>query len=373
MNFGYWNSLNKGLLAGDTLMTSIRSMDKAYHDQNAREYELTKHISLAQLDPSALELFKATGSCWISLPEELFDMDYPGQYMRRIRTVSLTVPCVAGPYTTVSCKLTMTRNSLRVSSTSTGAGSYARKRVSGVPADDPRFRDAVGAIQSIATSNGQSDSGLFEMNFRDDRYVPFECAGAISQWHLQLPAPYPQFDYSTISDAIVHLKYTARDGGAALAADAASSLKTKLNAMIVGLSASDTGLMRGFSARHEFPTSWYSFLDPASAAADQELDLNITPDRFPYFASVANIKIQSIELIADTTLTAINGIKVTPVPTNTPLNLIQDSAYGTLPRLILKYGGQATGTWVLKNPAANARITADQLNDLIVIVHYQVS
>jgi hypothetical protein len=371
--FGYWNSLQKGLLAADSLMASIRSMDKAYHDQNAREYELTKHISLAQLDPAALEVLKVTGSCWFSLPEELFDLDYPGYYMRRIRNASLTLPCVAGPYTTVSCKLTMTRNSVRVSSSSTGAATYPRKRISGAPADDPRFRDAVGAIQSIATSSGQNDAGLFEVNFHDERYLPFEGAGAISQWHLELPAPYPQFDYRTLSDVVVHLKYTARDGGAALAADAATSLKTKLNAMIVGLSANDVGLMRGFSARHEFPTAWYAFLNPPSATADQELDLDLTPDRFPYFASAATIKIQSIELIADTALTAINGLAVTPVPTNAPLNLIQDNAYGMLPRLVLKYSGQSPGTWVIKNPVANPRLIQAQLNDLIVIVHYQVS
>jgi hypothetical protein len=339
---------------------------------HAREYELTKHISLAQLDPAALELLKTTGSCWFSLPEELFDMDYPGYYMRRVRTVSLTLPCVAGPYTTVSCKLTMTRNSVRVSSTSTGVSTYPRQLVSGAPADDPRFRDSVGAIQSVATSSGQNDSGLFELNFRDERYLPFECAGAISQWHLELPAPYPQFDYRTLTDVIMHLEYTARDGGAALAGDAASSLKTRLNAMIVG-SASDSGLMRAFSVRHEFPTEWYSFLNPPSPAAAQELNLDLTADRFPYFASVATIKIQSIELIADTALTAINGITVTPVPTNTPLNLIQDNAYGTLLRLVLKYGGQSPGTWVTRNPAANPRVTPAQLNDLIVIVHYTLS
>ena len=35
-------------------------------------------------------------------------------------------------------------------------------------------------VQSIVTSHGQNDSGLFELNFRDERYLPFEGAGAIS-------------------------------------------------------------------------------------------------------------------------------------------------------------------------------------------------
>jgi hypothetical protein len=41
-------------------------------------------------------------------------------------------------------------------------------------------------MQSIATSSGQADSGLFELNFRDERYLPFEGAGAISRWRLEL-------------------------------------------------------------------------------------------------------------------------------------------------------------------------------------------
>lgn len=368
INFGYWNNLKKGLLAGDRLMYDIRNMEKAYHDQNAREYELTKHISLSQLDPSALQLLKTSinHECWINLPEELFDMDYPGHYMRRVKTVSLTIPCVAGPYTTVSCTLTMTRNSMRVSNISTDVAHYPRKTSNNVAADDPRFRDAVGAIQSIATSGAQNDNGLFEMNFRDERYLPFEGVGAISQWHLQL-SPFPQFDYSTISDVIMHLKYTARDGGETLRETAATSLKASINTMLVG-----QGLMLAFSARHEFPTAWYAFLNLTSG--DQVLSLNIATDKFPYFASMAHIKIKKVELIADTTLSTIN-VQVTPTPHNTPPPDMTQNGYTPMLSLILDYSAnkQDPGVWKITNVAANTRLTNDNLNDLIVIVHYDIS
>ena len=61
-------------------------------------------------------------------------------------------------------------------------------------------------IASIAVSTGQNDSGTFELNFRDERYIPFEGAGAISKWRLELPSDFRQFDYDTISDAILHLR-----------------------------------------------------------------------------------------------------------------------------------------------------------------------
>ena len=373
VQFGHWDSLRKGLLAGDRLMLDLRNLEQAYRDQNARELELTRHISLAQLDPSALQLLKTQRDCWINLPEELFDMDYPGHYMRRIRTVGVSIPCVAGPYTPVSCVLTMTRNSMRVSNAAGDPAKYPRKKVAGVPADDPRFRDAIGSIQSIALSSGQNDDGLFEANLHDERFLKFEGAGLISQWHVELPAPFPQFDYSTLSDVILHVKYTARDGGQQLRSDAATSLATRINSMLVSLK--DTGLMRVLSARHDFPTEWYSFLHPASAAVDQVLTVPIPSERFPYFASVATIKITSIELVADSSVDPLGPITLSPAPSNAaPLNLAGDGYYGAMPRLVATYPvKKAPQTWTLTNAKANPRITADQIKDLLFIVHYEVS
>lgn len=67
---------------------------------------------------------------------------------------------------------------------------------------------------SIATSSAQNDAGVFELNFRDERYMPFEGAGAIIIWNLELPNKLRQFDYDTISDLIMHISYTAKDDGA---------------------------------------------------------------------------------------------------------------------------------------------------------------
>ena len=60
-------------------------MEMAYHDLNQREYELTKHVSLLQIDPLALVQLRATGSCLFTMPEEVFDLDCPGHYFRRIK------------------------------------------------------------------------------------------------------------------------------------------------------------------------------------------------------------------------------------------------------------------------------------------------
>src|SRR5205085_719318 len=136
-----------------------------YMDLNRREYELRKTVSLAQLDPASLISLRQTGECFITLPESLLRGDHPSHYMLRIKTMAITIPCIAGPFTGVHATLTLVRS--RVRRTATVGGDLTE-----YPA----------AVQSIATSTAQSDAGLFELNLHDERYLPFEGQGAISEW-----------------------------------------------------------------------------------------------------------------------------------------------------------------------------------------------
>jgi hypothetical protein len=97
IKFGYWNDGKRGLLAGEALALDLKRLEMAHLEANKRELELTKHVSLARLDPRALLRLQATGSCELDVPEWLFDMDSPGVYLRRLKTVALTIPAVVGP------------------------------------------------------------------------------------------------------------------------------------------------------------------------------------------------------------------------------------------------------------------------------------
>jgi hypothetical protein len=100
--------------------------------------------------------------------------------------VSLTLPCVAGPYTTISCTLRLLENSIRIDTTSGDNGYQRNTDDSGLPADDPGFVESNIPVKAITSSGAQNDSGLFELNFRDERYLPFEGAGGVSKWSLEL-------------------------------------------------------------------------------------------------------------------------------------------------------------------------------------------
>jgi hypothetical protein len=269
IKFGYWDSARKGLLAGETLYLDLKRLEMAYHENNKREYEISKHVSIHRLDPMALLKLKATGSCEIEIPEWLYDMDSPGQYLRRIKTLAISIPCITGPFTTVHAKLSLLQSSIRVSSLK--GDDYQR-----AGSEDARFRDFNGAIQSIVTSTAQNDSGLFETNLKDERYLPFEGAGAISKWKIELPNDIPQFDFETISDVILHIRYTCREAG-----HLSTAATTYIKEEILQEPQNDE-LLQLFNINHDFPNEWNLFRT-ATNNLQRKLILNVDKNNFPYW------------------------------------------------------------------------------------------
>jgi hypothetical protein len=183
--------------------------------------------------------------------------------MRRIKSMSLSIPCVTGPYTSVSAKLTLQNSRIRKNADLINGG-YAEQMNDENPSSilDPRFTSGIARVESIATSSGQNDSGMFELNFRDERYLPFEGAGVISQWKLELPNEFRQFDYDTISDVILHVRYTAKDGGDTFKDNIETSLAESFENMVV--QEGRTGLFHLFSAKQDLAQQWLKFTNLAS-------------------------------------------------------------------------------------------------------------
>ncbi|MBV1860931.1 MAG: hypothetical protein KUG77_21120, partial [Nannocystaceae bacterium] len=192
---GQFIGQRKGLLAGNELVADLQRLEAEYLATNTREYELVKNVSLAEVDPWALIQLRESGQCEIALDEALFDLDHPGQYFRRVKMVRVSLPTVTGPYVSTAGRLTLLSSQLRTD---------------GVPGSE-LFSVPPGGTSSIALSTGQSDSGMHEPNLRDERYLPFEGKGAVSQWSLRLPRA-RSFDYASISDVVLEISYTAREG-----------------------------------------------------------------------------------------------------------------------------------------------------------------
>ena len=354
ISFGYWDSQKKGLLAADALLQDIKRMEAAYLDNNAREYELTKHVSLAQLDPGALLQLKATGQVTVGVPEVAFDLDHPNHYLRRIKTVAVSLVCNAGPYTTVGMTLSLVANKYRKSTAAKQGAVTDKDKYAEDTGNDPRFAYNIGSISSVATSSAVSDSGLFELNFHDERYLPFEGAGAISTWQIELPTAYQQFDYDTISDLILHVRYTAWEGGAAFRTMTEKALGAMLNQTV--LTAGRKGLYVAFSLRDSFPNEWWQLSDTGSTS------ITIDDGHLPYLARAHSPALGAMTWAA----------KVQGAPASYPITI--DGTATTLNRdnTMKSLCIGTVGTPTLGSPIA---ISADasMLEDLTVLISYAVS
>ena len=276
-----WQADRAGLLSGERLLLQLQQMEKSFIEKNVRDYEINQSFSMRQINPGALIQLQETGMCdFFSIPEIVFDLFYPGQYKRRIKSVRMTIPCVTGPYTNVSCKLTLLKSEIRKDPETDTPGTDT-KRI-----DVPYLKNT-----SVATSNANNDGGVFELNFRDERYMPFEGAGAISTWKLELPGVFRHFDYNSISDVIFHISYTAKDDGLFK-----ETVETNLQGTLIDY-AIDHDLIRLFSMKHEFSNELHRFLYPPTEEADQEITMTIDRKNFPYFLHDETISVQQVELI----------------------------------------------------------------------------
>ncbi|MCL2132512.1 MAG: hypothetical protein FWH36_08730, partial [Lentimicrobiaceae bacterium] len=297
IQFDNWDSLKRGLLSGEKLIYDLHKLDAAYINGNKRTLELTKHISMAQMFPNELLTLIADKETTLNLPEWIFDMDYPGHYMRRIKSVSVTIPNVAGPNTTVSFMLTLKQAVVR----KVAAGDYDEPSMD----DINRFYYQTGGLQSICTSSAQNDSGMFELNFNDERYLPFENAGVISTWIMKFPG-INQFDLSSISDVILHINYTALSGGDDLATKAKNALNEKLP---------DAGALF-FSPKQDFPDQWNKMDEN-----NFEMNFEIKTEHLPFFLRGRNDIITKDISVVLITKEDKNGVSIAIGKENSPISL----------------------------------------------------
>jgi hypothetical protein len=288
-----WDDVHQGLMAGERLESALHHMEKAYLDENIREYELTKHFSLRLHFPMEFLRLKATGRCEIELPEWMFDLDYPGHYMRRIKSLSLTIPCVTNPYTGVHCRVTLlsskTRIDPRLETPSTGCCCECGPD-DGYEAclHDPRIVRIYGAREAIATSSGQNDAGLFELNFRDERYLPFEFQGAVCRLRIELPPENNYFPMEPLTDVILHVNHTAREGGEMLRRAASRCAQEHLPG---------SGWCF-FDVQHEFPDAWELLQDSAlDDDAKSRLALSLQRRMFPYVPAAGELSITGMAIV----------------------------------------------------------------------------
>ena len=360
-------------------------MEAQYVAENSRELELTKHVSLALTNPNALVLLRETGTRQISLDEVLFEYDHPGQYFRRLRSVAVTIPCVTGPYTGVNATLTLTGAMVRTQSPST----TCQPQSATAAPNDPTVLVSPVAAAGMQTHLHQQRTKRFrtlDVNLRDERWLPFEGQGAISTWNLVLDPRDNNFDFTTITDVVLHMRYTARGGGdLTAAANARAQLKHAMPRMIV------------VSSRYTFPDAYGTFFNPAPALTSQSLSLALVNAVFPYtnlgngvaeIASVTFYVVLSVPAADNSipaTLTGTGGlsdlVSLAPMPGTTSAGGAIEALTATM-NFSPALAAPQTFSLVVETaniPAALATVVAGQtvfdparVEDILLVIQYSI-
>ncbi|EEQ10066.1 hypothetical protein ymoll0001_35920 [Yersinia mollaretii ATCC 43969] len=213
-----WNDLYQGLLAGEDLMLNLQKMENIWLTEDQRALEVERTISLAEiyqksanfnLSEKVADYVSSTGaeeevgdsgngvsikddilSASIKISELALMDDYPANMhlgeKRRIKQISVTLPALLGPYQDVQATL-----------------SY-----------DGSYSGLANGCTAMAISRGMNDSGQFQLDFNDGKYLPFEGIDISDQGALVLRFPNAtakqQGLLQSLSDIILHIRYTIR-------------------------------------------------------------------------------------------------------------------------------------------------------------------
>lgn len=347
----HWDSLKKGLLSGEALKLDLHRMEKAYLEKNKRSLEIEKTVSLLQLNPLALLQLKANGTCSFQLTEGLFSADFPGHYCRQIKSVSLSFPALVGPYQNLNATLTQELNRTLVSADLEGFN-YLLKGGNDSPTS---VRSNWKTSEQVALSRGLNDSGLFQLNFQDERYLPFEGTGAVSNWKLELSKFGNAFDFSTLTDVIIKIEYTALQGG-----------ETFKNEVVKELVKTPVLAGRFFSLKHEFAAAWDKFLqEPNEFSFKAESSM---------FRDLKNRKLKKVLILLDLTTAGSADLKEAEMTLK-----IGEEAAKTIHfkdgRAEVDFGEEAVGfwekEWKLKAVKPAGKWNADTISNIGMVLAYE--
>lgn len=230
----------RGLTGSARLAEDLARLDEYAFATDRRKLNLSQTFSIAQLMPAELLDFRQTGTLSFATTTNMFDVDFPGHYLRLIRQVRVSLVALVPP-----------GRGIRASLSSNGVSRVTVPRDGGFTDVVLRHDPTVVALTSPVNA-----TGTFQLDIQSDMLLPFEGSGVDTTWEFQLPKAANPFDFGSIVDVLVTVDYTALpDGGYRTA------VVERLNAD------RSRGADCVFSLARDFPDQWYALNNPAPGAA----------------------------------------------------------------------------------------------------------
>ncbi len=228
---GAWDGNHAGLLSGEALLLNLAQMESAYLEWDGRALEVNRTVSMAQemgidsagfnaevnlvlddtvssLQPHTLGMVEIMGTeskvftASIDLNALAIADDYPdamlsnsGSSVRRIKQISVSLPALLGPYEDIQAVLGYSGN---------GNGIHQ-------------------SCMHTAISHGINDSGQFQLDFNDSKYLPFEGLPINGDGSAKLTLSFPHAGKAenvneninkqrsilqSLNDIVLHIRYT---------------------------------------------------------------------------------------------------------------------------------------------------------------------
>jgi hypothetical protein len=255
----------RGLTGSARLLQDIYQLDQFAFETDQRKNQLTKNISLVSLAPTEFQQFKQTGVLNVATPMELFDRDFPGDYLRLIKRVRVSVIALIPAIDSIKATLTATGNS--------------RVTIGG---DIFQTVNVNRGTEVVALSSPRDATGLFELQPQlSEKLNPFEGMGVDTQWQFTLPKAANRFDFNSIADVIITMEYTSLSSFTYR-----QQVIQRLNNRIIA--------ERPYSFRNQFADQWYDFNNPELTDTPMVVRFNTLEADFP--PNVNNLEINHVVL-----------------------------------------------------------------------------
>jgi hypothetical protein len=224
----------RGLTGSARLLRDLSELDIYAQNTDQRKLYAAKVMSLGNHDPVEMQSFKETGVLRFTTTQQDFDRDHPGQYLRIIKRISVTIIALTPPIEGI--KASLINNGISTVVTSNN-GLFQTKTVVRQP-------------ERIILSSPYNDTGIFQLENNSNMYAPFEGSGVETLWELRMEKAANPFDYESIADVLITFEYDS------LHSESYSQIiRSQLN------NQSRPGFLV-LSLRNDLPDQWYELQNP---------------------------------------------------------------------------------------------------------------
>jgi hypothetical protein len=349
---------NRGMTGAERLVQDIYNLDQWAFNTKSRALQVTKSFSLMRLLPAEFEGLRKNGTMRFATPSSLFDWDFPGHYLRTIRTVRVSVLALVPGVDGIKATLSSTGTSRVVVNSN---GLFNPVVIKSLP-------------QTVALTASRDANGVFDLQAVDPaQLLPFEGMGVDTTWRFDLPRAANRMDYQSIADVVVTIEYRAFTD---------DNYRSQVIRSLGNILSSD----RPFSFRNDFADQWWQLSNPEQSETPMTVSFTLSRTDFP--PNLDNLSVSQLVMSfsradGETLEVEVKAFTLTPEAGEQPIGgpalsigglVSTRRGNGSAWRPIA--GNPPFGTWTLElpdTPAVRAWFAEGKILDILFSITYDAT